>query len=302
MFGLEAQKPSRSAVFAQATALPREERESFLSRALSDDPEGVAEVRELLRFHDDSASFLEQPIVPAIASLGAIDGSADALVAGTRVGAFTIVRTLGIGGMGVVYLAEQEYPRRTVALKLIRTGVASSQSLRRFEREAEVLGRLQHPGIAQIYEAGALSTPQGRQPYFAMEYVPGRPLLDAARELPVRDRLDVLAQVCDAIQHAHTKGVVHRDLKPGNILVNDEGRAKVLDFGVARVTGGDHAATMRTDMGQLIGTLAYMSPEQVAGDPSAIDPRSDVYALGVILYELLSGRLPHDTRDRKSVV
>jgi predicted Ser/Thr protein kinase/tetratricopeptide (TPR) repeat protein len=269
-----------------------------LSRALSDDPEGAAEVRELLRFHDDSASFLEQPVVPGIVTPGSIDGSADALVAGTRLGSFTIVRTLGIGGMGVVYLAEQEYPRRTVALKLIRTGVASSQSLRRFEREAEVLGRLQHAGIAQIYEAGTLDTPRGRQPYFAMEYVAGRPLLDAARELPVRARLEILAQICDAIQHAHAKGVVHRDLKPGNILVDAEGRAKVLDFGVARVTGGDHAATMRTDMGQLIGTLAYMSPEQVAGDPTAVDPRSDVYALGVILYELLSGRLPHDTKKR----
>lgn len=265
---------------------------------MGDDLEGLAEVRELLRFHDDSASFLEQPVVPAMVAAGQMDDAADALSPETRLGAFTIVRTLGIGGMGVVYLAQQEYPHRTVALKLIRTGVASSQALRRFEREAEVLGRLQHAGIAQIYEAGTLDTPHGRQPYFAMEYVPGRPLLEAARELPVSKRLGILAQICDAIQHAHAKGVVHRDLKPGNILVSAEGIPKVLDFGVARVTGGDHAATMRTDMGQLIGTLAYMSPEQVAGDPQAIDPRSDVYALGVILYELLSGRLPHETSKR----
>lgn len=298
MISLQTERPSRAEVFAQAATLPREARESFLSQALHDDPEGVAEVRELLRFHDDSASFLEQPAFPALVASGQIQGAADALAPGTPLGTYIILRTLGIGGMGVVYLATQEHPRRTVALKLIRTGVASSQALRRFEREAEVLGRLQHPGIAHIHEAGTVQTPHGQQPYFAMEYVEGRPLLDAARDLPVPRRLEILALICDAIQHAHAKGIVHRDLKPGNILVSAEGSPKVLDFGVARVTGGDHAATMRTDMGQLIGTLAYMSPEQVAGDPQAIDPRSDVYALGVILYELLSGRLPHETSKR----
>jgi tetratricopeptide (TPR) repeat protein/tRNA A-37 threonylcarbamoyl transferase component Bud32 len=220
----------------------------------------------------------------------------------------------------VVYLAEQERPRRTVALKVIRPGFVSEGLLRRFEHEATVLARLQHPGIAQIYEAGTAEGAgvPGAQPYFAMELVRGPTLTEYARtaRLGLAEKLELMARVCDAVHHAHQKGVIHRDLKPGNILVAlDEGsggaptsgtaggaaglpQPKVLDFGVARITDSDSAVTMHTDAGQLVGTLAYMSPEQAAGDPSAVDVRSDVYSLGVMLYEMLSGRLPREAARR----
>ncbi|MCO6436603.1 MAG: protein kinase [Phycisphaerae bacterium] len=214
-----------------------------------------------------------------------------------RIGKYRVVRVIGQGGMGTVLEAEQEKPRRTVALKVIRPGVATPSILRRFEQESQVLGRLQHPAIAQIYEAGTADAGQGAQPYFAMEFIQGRPLgeyADAAR-LGTRDRLALMARICDAVHYAHQKGVIHRDLKPGNILVDDLGQPKILDFGVARATDSDvQVTTMQTDVGQLIGTLAYMSPEQVLADPTELDTRSDVYALGVITYELLAGRLPHN--------
>ena len=197
--------------------------------------------------------------------------------------------------MGTVYEAEQDRPRRKVALKVIRPGLASPQLLRRFELEAQVLGRLQHPGIAHIYEAGMADAGYGPQPFFAMELVPGRPLTEfaEAEQLGTRERLKLMARVCDAVQHAHQKGVIHRDLKPGNILVDGQGQPKILDFGVARATDADLAVTtLQTDIGQLVGTIPYMSPEQIEADPSQLDTRSDVYALGVITYELLAGRLP----------
>ena len=211
------------------------------------------------------------------------------------IGRYGILRLLGQGGMGAVYEAEQDFPHRTVALKVIRAGYASVEMLRRFENEAQALGRLQHPGIAQIYEAGTAETPFGRQPYFAMELVHGQTLVDYCDEhrLNVRQRLELMAKICDAVQHAHQRGLIHRDLKPANILVDESGQPRILDFGVARLTDSDAQATRQTDMGQLLGTLAYMSPEQVLGDPEEIDTRSDVYALGVILYELLAGKGPY---------
>ena len=211
------------------------------------------------------------------------------------IGRYRILRLLGEGGMGAVYEAEQEFPHRTVALKVIRAGYANGEMLRRFENETQALGRLQHPGIAQIYEAGTAETPFGRQPYFAMELVHGQALLaycDAHR-LDARQRLELAAKICDAVQHAHQRGLIHRDLKPANILVDESGQPRILDFGVARLTDSDAQATRQTDIGQLVGTLAYMSPEQVLGDPAEIDTRSDVYALGVILYELLAGKGPY---------
>ena len=197
--------------------------------------------------------------------------------------------------MGAVYEAEQERPRRTVALKVIKPGFASAALLRRFEVESHALGRLQHPGIAQIYEAATADSGSGPQPYFAMELIRGKPLhkYAASHRLSTRDRLALVVKVCDAVQHAHQRGIIHRDLKPGNILVDESGQPKILDFGVARVTDSDTNATRQTDVGQLVGTLAYMSPEQVLADPLELDVRSDVYALGVILYELLTGQLPY---------
>src|SRR6266852_4390701 len=214
----------------------------------------------------------------------------------TRIGRYRIIRLLGEGGMGAVYEAEQDKPRRRVALKIIKMAWASPELLRRFEQEFQTLGRLHHPGIAQIYEAGTADTGFGFQPFFAMEIINGKPLSDYAdaRHLSTRQRLALMIQVCEAVQHAHQRCIIHRDLKPGNILVDENGQPKILDFGLARVTDSDAQATRQTDIGQLLGTLAYMSPEQVLADPLALDTRSDVYALGVVLYELLAGRLPYN--------
>jgi eukaryotic-like serine/threonine-protein kinase len=213
-----------------------------------------------------------------------------------KIGRYNIVRLIGEGGMGAVYEAVQEQPQRTVALKVIKPGMASPELLRRFAQESQALARLQHPGIAQIYDAGTADTGYGPQPYFAMEFIRGEGLRDyvETHRLNTRQRLEMLVKVCDAVHHAHQRGLIHRDLKPGNIIVDETGQPKILDFGVARVTDSDAQATMQTDVGQLVGTLAYMSPEQVLADPLELDIRSDVYALGVILYELLAARLPYN--------
>lgn len=222
------------------------------------------------------------------------------------IGDYTIRRIIGSGGMGVVYEAEQQNPKRIVALKVMREGIASPALQRRFEYEAQLLARLRHPGIAQIYEAGTHTPPPlpgvtpAPIPYYAMEFVPdAMPLTTFAtsRRLSVRERLELFAKVCDAVHHGHTKGVIHRDLKPANILVDIStgvGEPKVIDFGVARSADASEQRTMQTQAGVLIGTPQYMSPEQVAADPSQIDTRSDVYSLGMVLYELLSGKLPYD--------
>jgi non-specific serine/threonine protein kinase/serine/threonine-protein kinase len=191
-----------------------------------------------------------------------------------------------------VYEAEQDNPRRRVALKVIRSGLVSPDLLKRFAQEAEILGRLNHPGIARIYEAGVA---EDGQPYFALEHIRGTALDEYARHrsLTLPERLELLAKVCDAVQHAHDQGVIHRDLKPSNILVEETGQPRVLDFGVARATGTDLGTTRGTQTGQLLGTLSYMSPEQVTAHPAAVDARSDVYTLGVILFELLAQRLPY---------
>ncbi len=223
-------------------------------------------------------------------------------------GRYRILRLLGEGGMGAVYEAEQLSPRRNVALKAFRsTAIGGEHALRRFALEAEVLARLQHPSIAQVYEAGFGDEGRVGPAWIAMELVVGDRLDEAvaARSLDHRARLGLFLEICDAIAFAHQKGVIHRDLKPANILLTEPtsdapfGRIKVLDFGVARVIGAEwDEETALTGPGQLLGTLPYMSPEQVAGEGDAIDVRTDVYALGVILFELLVGRRPFDLKGR----
>ena len=218
--------------------------------------------------------------------------------AGQKIGPCTLRQLIGAGGMGAVYEAVQENPRRTVAIKLMRRGIVSRSTLRRFEFESQVLARLRHPGIAQVYEAGTHEEDGEQTPYFIMEYIPGaEPITDyaARHNLSIKDRMRLFLIVCDAVQHGHLKGIVHRDLKPANILISSSGRPKVIDFGVARSTDSDLAlTTLQTDVGQILGTLQYMSPEQCAADPNDIDTRSDVYALGVVLHELLTGKVPYD--------
>jgi tetratricopeptide (TPR) repeat protein len=201
--------------------------------------------------------------------------------------------------MGVVYRAEQDQPRRQVALKMMHAGLATEELKHRFEFETSVLGLLQHPGIAQIYEVGTSDHTGSPKPFFVMELVDGQALdkFVAEHRPSIQAKLQLCAAICDAVQHAHQKGIIHRDLKPANILVTSEGTPKILDFGIARATDADLYATMTTSPGQLVGTLAYMSPEQVSMTTDHLDTRSDVYALGVILYELLAGQLPYELSD-----
>lgn len=296
-----------SEVLLAARAHPENERAAYLNDICGADVSLRREVESLLQAdrrpapriqlpRDDARSFVR------IDSLDADDLPGAHSSIREMVGRYRIVRVLGEGGMGIVYEAEQSDPHRTVALKAIRSSVASGGLIRRLVQEAKILAQLKHPGIAHIYEVGAAEMEiDGRgikQPFLAMEFIDGEPLTHHARRLRLtaRARLELLALVCDAVQHAHQRGVIHRDLKPGNILVSNDGVPKVLDFGVARLLGSN-TQTLQTNPGQLVGTLAYMSPEQVSGDPEQLDTRSDIYSLGAVLFELLGGRLPFEVGD-----
>jgi len=225
------------------------------------------------------------------------DPSQDPLL-GRELGGVTIVRRIAEGGMGRVYEGLQENPRRPVAVKVIRPGFVSNQLARRFSLETEILARLQHPYIAQIYSAGMCDIVGTQVPFFVMEYIPDALSITRyadRKALTIKERLALFRKACEAVAHGHHNRVIHRDLKPSNILVDRSGIPKVIDFGVARcIDAKPEQMTAVTDMGQLVGTLQYMSPEQLSADPSKIDVRSDVYALGVVLYELLTGRRPYE--------
>ena len=278
-----------SAIFFSLSRVPAEDRSGALDEQCAGDAALRAEVEALL-----GTVNARETLVSRNADASREHGIA--VTPGSVIGDFILVRQIGAGGTGVVHLAHQRHPARVVALKVLRREFVASAVQRRFEAEAELLAHLHHPGIAQVFAAhpGDHVTP----PYIAMELVNGPPIteyVDAHRS-SVRDRIDLMARVCDAVQHAHHRGVIHRDLKPGNILVGEDGAPKVLDFGVARREDASSFTTFGTETGQLLGTVAYMSPEQVLADPDGIDTRTDIHALGVILFRLLAGRLPfgHD--------
>jgi eukaryotic-like serine/threonine-protein kinase len=281
------------ALFAEAQDLSAEAREAFLDRELAGEPELRTKMETLLAHADSAGSFLIDPQArEKETGRGALPEGISAI------GPYHILHLLGEGGFGVVYLAEQLRPiRRRVALKLIKPGMDTKHVIARFEAERQSLALMDHRGIAQVFDAG--ETEAGR-PYFAMEYVDGIPITafcDRER-FRVRERLELFLQACDAVQHAHQKGVIHRDIKPSNVLVTlRDGVAalKVIDFGIVKATSAAlDDRSFVTSAGAVLGTLGYMSPEQTGAIDAVVDTRSDIYSLGILLYELLAGELPFD--------
>ena len=291
-------------IFEQAIELASaDERLGYLKGVCGGDGELLARVQTLLRAHDESGAFL-----PGVPGGGAAKLTAVAVPlenTGTIIGRYKILQAIGEGGCGTVYMAEQEQPvRRRVALKVIKLGMDTKEVIARFEAERQALAMMDHPNIAKVLDAGATET--GR-PFFVMELVRGVPITKYCDDnnLPTVDRLKLFAQVCYAVQHAHQKGIIHRDIKPSNILVTlHDGLPvpKVIDFGIAKATQGRLTdSTMFTAFEQFIGTPAYMSPEQAELSGLDIDTRADIYSLGVLLYELLTGRTPFDPQEMLKV-
>jgi eukaryotic-like serine/threonine-protein kinase len=291
-------------IFHQALALPPSERAAYLDKACAGDPARRASAKALLSAHEETGGFLEkgahrQPIAETLAP----EARTGVVIAGR----YKLLEQIGEGGMGTVFVAEQREPvKRQVALKLVKPGMDSKSVLARFEAERQALALMDHQNIARVLDGG--TTELGR-PFFVMELVKGMPLTEYcdARRLNVRDRLDLFVQICSAVQHAHQKGIIHRDLKPSNILVTEhDGRPvpKVIDFGLAKALGAATVLTERTihtAFGAVVGTPLYMAPEQVGINALDVDTRTDVYSLGVILYELLTGTTPLEKKRFKEV-
>ncbi len=279
------------------------DRAAFIARACGSDQELRHRLERLIHAHFQAGSFLECP--PASVTLLA-DPASSTAGSGTVIGPYKLLQTIGEGGMGTVYMAEQTQPvRRVVAVKLIKAGMDSRQVLARFGAERQALALMDHPNIAKVFDAG--TTDDGR-PYFVMELVKGIPITRFCdeRRLTLRERLELAIPVCQAVQHAHQKGIIHRDIKPSNVLIalyDGKPVPKIIDFGVAKATGQRLTdQTLYTEFGALVGTLEYMSPEQAELNQLDIDTRSDIYSLGVLLYELLTGSTPLEHRRLKAVV
>jgi serine/threonine-protein kinase len=278
-----------------------EERSAYLDRTCGDNAELRQRVEALLAAFAQAGSFLRQPaadaavtsdVLPAGPSLNSIPAEGP----GTVIGPYKLLQQIGEGGMGTVFMAEQQHPvRRKVALKVIKPGMDTRQVIARFEAERQALAMMDHLNIARVLDVGA--TDSGR-PYFVMELVHGVPITKYCddNQLTPRARLELFVPVCQAIQHAHQKGIIHRDIKPSNILVTMyDGKPvpKVIDFGVAKATEQPLTErTLFTQYGTMVGTLEYMSPEQAEMSALGVDTRSDIYSLGVLLYELLTGSTP----------
>ncbi len=287
-------------IFTEALGLAVGARPAFLDRACGGDEKLRCKVEALLRAHDRVGGFLEEP--PTGIAVEGIHGTPTIEKAGDRIGRYKLLQQIGEGGWGTVFMAEQEEPvRRRVALKIVKPGMDTKSVIARFEAERQALAMMDHPSIAHVFDAGA--TQNGR-PFFVMELVRGNKITEYCDQnsLTTCERLKLFIKVCDAVQHAHQKGIIHRDIKPSNILVatGAEGEAspKIIDFGIAKATTNQPLTdkTLFTAFEMLIGTPAYMSPEQAALSSIDVDTRTDIYSLGVLLYELLTGTTPFDAQ------
>ncbi|MCF7763604.1 MAG: protein kinase [Verrucomicrobia bacterium] len=298
-----ASSPSERELFFEALGkTSKEERSIFLDGACFNQPELRRRIEELLASHARQDSFLEEPAVEGITTL---QGTPLSEGPGTVVGRYKLLQKVGEGGMGVVYMAEQTEPvTRKVALKIIKLGMDTKQVIARFEAERQALAMMNHPNIAKVLDAGATDT--GR-PYFVMELVRGVPITEYCdkNKLSTQERLNLFIPVCNAIQHAHQKGIIHRDIKPSNVMVTlNDGvpHPMVIDFGIAKATNQKLTEkTLFTNYAQMIGTPAYMSPEQAEMSKLDVDTRTDVYSLGVLLYELLTGTTPFPSKELLSM-
>jgi serine/threonine protein kinase/tetratricopeptide (TPR) repeat protein len=307
-------------ILSEALELPPPQRSAFLDQACGSDAELKMKVRDLIAALERSPEFLASPtadVLPPDDPAGSSTArpvhdshSASEIPAGTRIGPYKLLERIGEGGFGAVYLAEQREPvQRRVALKIIKLGMDTRQVIARFEAERQALAMMDHPNIARVLDGGATDaeSPWGPgRPYFVMELVKGVPITQFCDEqrLALRERLALFIDACHAVQHAHQKGVIHRDLKPSNVMVSrhdDKPVVKIIDFGIAKATGGRLTdKTLFTELRQLIGTPAYMSPEQAGLSDLDVDTRSDIYSLGVLLYELLTGTAPFEPERLRS--